>query len=126
MVARRSQRGGLRSIEGDTRKAISAVGVDGKGRQRVVVSPGRGGIGRHLGGGISGGNEGSGEGWAVSVMALRVGDPTVTRKSEPKPADVFAQLANVLRLELSAQLRGPQPGGADTQTPRALCPGAMG
>ena len=54
--------GGLRSIEGDTRKAISAVGVDGKGRRRVVVSAGRGGIGRHLGGEISGGNGGSGDG----------------------------------------------------------------
>ena len=54
--------GGLRSIEGDTRKAMGAVGVDGKGRRRVVVSAGRGGIGRHLGGGIGGGNEGLEEG----------------------------------------------------------------
>ena len=59
----------MRSIEGDTRKAMGAVGVDGKGRRRVVVSVGRGGIGRHLGGGIQWGKRRLGGGlWVVMVV----------------------------------------------------------
>ena len=69
----------MRSIEGDTRKAISAVGVDGKGRRRVVVSAGRGGIGRHLGGGIRGGNEGF-VGRAVMAV-LRLVDRYVRKRT---------------------------------------------
>ena len=62
------------------RKAISAVGVDGKGRRRVVVSAGRGGIGRHLGGGIGGGNGGSGETAVCGSAAECWGDRYVKKQ----------------------------------------------
>jgi len=59
---------------------MGAVGVDGKGRRRVVVSVGRGGIGRHLGGGIQWGKRRLWSG-CVTVMVLRLGDRFVEKAS---------------------------------------------